>query len=209
LSRSGGAPAAAEQPSEDSRLNLICRKREKPAAAASPIDTSWRLLLLPASPLSQVLSLRLLRTARRDQTLARWDAFRRDERRVGKSLSDRMQSADRRVGSPNSRPECLGAGPAARYPASCGDLSRRLRRSPRKVASIPVRLHCEEPERFREEETETRVLSRHGASLECQQPAEPGEMLWWCGWIPTSRLGPGWYGVRASSPTARKLASSF
>ncbi len=52
-----------------------------------------------------------------------------------------------------------------------------LRRSPRKVASIPVRLRCEEPGRGWEEDTRTVLLSRYGAALECQHPVETGQML--------------------------------
>ncbi len=57
------------------------------------------------------------------------------------------------------------------------DLSRYLRRSLRKAVSIPVRLCREELGRAWEEETETRLLSRHGASLECQHAVEMGETL--------------------------------
>ena len=60
---------------------------------------------------------------------------------------------------------------------SAADLSRHLRRSPRKVATLALRLHCEKPGRTWEEETKTRVLSRHGALVECQHPAQSGDAL--------------------------------
>jgi len=52
-----------------------------------------------------------------------------------------------------------------------------LRRSPRKVASIPVRLSCEKLGSAWEEETQTLLLSRHGASLRCGHSAKPGEPI--------------------------------
>src|SRR5207245_8571594 len=58
---------------------------------------------------------------------------------------------------------------------SAADLSRHLRRSPRKVATLALRLHCEKPGRTWEEETKTRVLSRHGALVEGQHPVRSGE----------------------------------
>jgi len=57
------------------------------------------------------------------------------------------------------------------------DLSRHLRRSPRKVATVPIRLRCEKPGRAWEEETKTRVLSRHGALVECHHAAQSGDAL--------------------------------
>ena len=60
---------------------------------------------------------------------------------------------------------------------SAADLSRHLRRSLRKVISIRVRLCCEKLGRAWEEDTETRIVSRHGALLECQHPVESGETL--------------------------------
>jgi hypothetical protein len=52
-----------------------------------------------------------------------------------------------------------------------------LRRSPRKVASIPVRLSCDKIGSAWEEETQTVSLSRHGASLRCGHSAKPGEPI--------------------------------
>lgn len=57
------------------------------------------------------------------------------------------------------------------------DLGRHLRRSPRKVASVPVWLRCEGPGRTWEEETETQVLSRYGAGLECRHFVAAGGTL--------------------------------
>ncbi len=55
------------------------------------------------------------------------------------------------------------------------ELGRHLRRSPRKVASIPVRLSCDKLGSAWEEETQTLLLSRHGASLRSGHAAKPGE----------------------------------
>jgi len=52
-----------------------------------------------------------------------------------------------------------------------------LRRSPRKVASIPVRVSCDKLGSTWEEETHTVLLSRHGASLRCAHSAKPGEPI--------------------------------
>jgi len=57
------------------------------------------------------------------------------------------------------------------------EVCRHLRRTPRKVASIPVRLQSQKTGSPWEEETQTRVLSRHGALLECQHPVETDEIL--------------------------------
>ncbi len=56
-------------------------------------------------------------------------------------------------------------------------VGRRLRRSPRKVATVPIRFRSERPGRPWEEETETRVVSRYGALVECEHPAKTGETL--------------------------------
>ncbi len=45
------------------------------------------------------------------------------------------------------------------------ELGRRLRKSPRKVAFLPIRLRSEKPGHSWEEETETQLLSRYGALL--------------------------------------------
>ncbi len=55
--------------------------------------------------------------------------------------------------------------------------TRHLRRSPRKTASIPVWLRREVHARTWEEETETQVLSRHGAGLQCRHAIEAGGAL--------------------------------
>jgi len=57
------------------------------------------------------------------------------------------------------------------------DACSHLRRSSRKAGSVAIRLRSEKLGRAWEEETETRVLSRYGAMLECQHLAEPGEIL--------------------------------
>lgn len=56
-------------------------------------------------------------------------------------------------------------------------LGRRMRRSPRMAAFVPVRLHSKIPGHPWEEETKTRSLSRYGALLECQNPIRTGERL--------------------------------
>ena len=53
----------------------------------------------------------------------------------------------------------------------------RARRSPRRAASIPVWLRREGQFRTWEEEAETRVLSRLGASLPCRHSVETGATL--------------------------------
>jgi hypothetical protein len=57
------------------------------------------------------------------------------------------------------------------------DLGRYLRRSPRKAASVAVRLCCDKIGGAWEEDTETVLLSRYGASVQCRHPAKPGESL--------------------------------
>jgi hypothetical protein len=58
------------------------------------------------------------------------------------------------------------------------DLGLHLRRSPRKKASVAVRLCCDRPGGGAwKEDTETVVLSRYGASLRCSRPADPRESL--------------------------------
>ena len=58
-----------------------------------------------------------------------------------------------------------------------GELIRRLRRGPRKAAIVPIQLRSETPGRPWEEETKTRMLSRHGALVECHHPVQVGENL--------------------------------
>jgi hypothetical protein len=60
---------------------------------------------------------------------------------------------------------------------SASELGRHLRRSPRKSASIGVRLCCDKIAGFWEENTEKVLLSRYGASVQCSHPAKPGESL--------------------------------
>lgn len=57
------------------------------------------------------------------------------------------------------------------------ELGRRLRRSPRKAASIRVRLRCDRPGHAWEEETQTVMLSQYGALVACQHRVEAGETL--------------------------------
>lgn len=57
------------------------------------------------------------------------------------------------------------------------DLSRRLRRSARREASISVSVRSEKLGRAWEEDARTKVVSRHGALLEIEHPAEPGDTL--------------------------------
>jgi hypothetical protein len=57
------------------------------------------------------------------------------------------------------------------------DLGRQLRRSPRKAASIAVRVCCDKLGGAWEEDTETLLLSRYGASLRCSRPADPRASL--------------------------------
>ncbi len=60
---------------------------------------------------------------------------------------------------------------------SASELGRHLRRSPRKVASIPVKLVSEKFGGAWEEETETVLVSRYGALVRCIHPAKAGETL--------------------------------
>ena len=57
------------------------------------------------------------------------------------------------------------------------ETKRRLRRSVRRTASIPVLLRSESPGRSWEERTETLDLDRHGAKLKCQHPVEIEEIV--------------------------------
>jgi hypothetical protein len=60
---------------------------------------------------------------------------------------------------------------------AASELGRHLRRSPRKAASVAVRLRFDELGGAWEEETETVLVSRHGASLRCSRPADPRASL--------------------------------
>src|ERR1700688_2887870 len=55
---------------------------------------------------------------------------------------------------------------------AAAELGRHVRRSPRRIASIPVRLSSEKPQDLWEEETETLMISRWGALVRCQRPFE-------------------------------------
>jgi len=58
-----------------------------------------------------------------------------------------------------------------------GELSRHLRRSPRKVAMIPVLLSSDKLGQSWEEPAVTRVISRYGAALECGHELDVGDAL--------------------------------
>jgi len=60
---------------------------------------------------------------------------------------------------------------------SASELGRHLRRSPRKVAAIAVHLTSQRPGESWEEDTETLLLSRHGALVRCSHAAKPGQTL--------------------------------
>jgi hypothetical protein len=60
---------------------------------------------------------------------------------------------------------------------SASELGRHLRRSPRKVATIPVRLSSEKLGSAWEEDTETVLVSRYGALVRCKHAAKAGETL--------------------------------
>ena len=60
---------------------------------------------------------------------------------------------------------------------SASELGRHLRRSPRKVATIPVRLSSERIGSAWEEDTETVLVSQYGALVRCKHPAKAGETL--------------------------------
>ena len=60
---------------------------------------------------------------------------------------------------------------------SASELGRHLRRSPRKVATILVRLTSERLGGAWEEDTETVLVSRYGALVRCKHAAKAGETL--------------------------------
>jgi PilZ domain len=60
---------------------------------------------------------------------------------------------------------------------TASELGRHLRRSPRKAATIPVRLCCNRLGGAWQEESKTVLLSRYGASVQCSHPAKPGESI--------------------------------
>ncbi len=60
---------------------------------------------------------------------------------------------------------------------SASELGCHLRRSPRKVATIPVRLSSEKLGSAWEEDTETVLVSRYGALVRCKHAAKAGETI--------------------------------
>jgi hypothetical protein len=60
---------------------------------------------------------------------------------------------------------------------TASELGRYLRRSPRKVATIPVHLACDRLGGAWEENGKTVLLSRFGAAVQCRHPAKIGEYL--------------------------------
>jgi hypothetical protein len=60
---------------------------------------------------------------------------------------------------------------------SASELGRHLRRSPRRVESIAVRLISDRIGGAWEEDGETMLLSQYGASVRCSHPAKPGETI--------------------------------
>ena len=57
------------------------------------------------------------------------------------------------------------------------ELSRYLRRSPRRRAAVPLQIRCEKLGRAWEEKIHTLSLSRFGAMLECENHVEAGDSL--------------------------------
>ena len=60
---------------------------------------------------------------------------------------------------------------------TASELGRHLRRSPRKVAAIAVKLSSEKLGGSWEEDTETVLVSRYGALVRCKHPAKAGETI--------------------------------
>ena len=60
---------------------------------------------------------------------------------------------------------------------SASELGRHLRRSPRRVAAISIRLSSERLGGAWEEDTETVLVSRYGALVRCKHPAKAGETI--------------------------------
>lgn len=58
-----------------------------------------------------------------------------------------------------------------------GELSRHLRRSPRKVVNIPVLLSSDKLGQSWEEPATTRVISRYGAAVECSHDLDVGDAI--------------------------------
>lgn len=57
------------------------------------------------------------------------------------------------------------------------DLGRHLRRGPRMVMSIPIRVSSKLPGERWEEESETRLVSRYGALMKCRHSLEIDEVV--------------------------------
>jgi hypothetical protein len=68
---------------------------------------------------------------------------------------------------------------------TAGDLLRRMRRSPRREEAIQVRLSCDTPGRPWEERVSTKLISRHGAMLECEHLVKADD------WLTVERLDTG------------------
>jgi hypothetical protein len=60
---------------------------------------------------------------------------------------------------------------------AASELGRHLRRSPRKIATIPVRIGSDRLGGAWEEDAQTVLLSRCGASVSCRHAAKPGETI--------------------------------
>ncbi len=58
-----------------------------------------------------------------------------------------------------------------------GDLIGQIRRGPRKLVSIPVRLCLESPSQTRAEETSVLEISQHGTALTSSLPISIGELV--------------------------------
>ncbi len=68
---------------------------------------------------------------------------------------------------------------------TASDLLRHMRRSPRRPESIQIRLSCDTPGRPWAEELRTKLISRHGAMLECEHLVRPED------WLSVERLDTG------------------
>ena len=60
---------------------------------------------------------------------------------------------------------------------TASELSRHMRRSARLVEAIPVRLLCETPGRPWQESLSTKLISQHGAMIECEHMVRPEDWL--------------------------------
>ncbi len=57
------------------------------------------------------------------------------------------------------------------------EINTRLRRGPRHPVAVPILLRSEKPGRLWQEKTQTQMLSRRGAMVECAHAVEEGEIL--------------------------------